>query len=73
MARKTLIMQNLGILDYFRRSIKMQRVTMITFRLQRCCYQVFSDHIPACLFYQRIPRSLAWELSFVPSPLRGEG
>jgi hypothetical protein len=73
MSRKTLIMQNFGILDYHRHRIKIYRFMMISCRPQRSCYQVFSGYIPACLFNERIPRSLASEFPIVPSPLRGEG
>ena len=73
MSRKTLIMQNLGVLHHHGDCLKTNRLMMISCRPQRICYQVFSGYIPTCLFNERIPRSLALEFPIVPSPLRGEG
>jgi hypothetical protein len=49
MARKTLIMQNSGVLYYHHDCMETDRLMMISFRPQRCCYQAVSDHMPACL------------------------
>ncbi len=51
MSRNILIMQNLGILHYDRDYIETFSLLLISFCLQRCCYQAISGHIPANLFY----------------------
>jgi len=49
MSSKTLIMQNLGIIHQHGNCKKTIRLTMISYRQPRSCYQAFSCHMPACL------------------------
>jgi hypothetical protein len=48
MARKTLIMQNSGVLYYHHDCMETDRLMMISLRQQRYCYQAVSDHMSAC-------------------------
>ena len=45
----TLIMKNLVVLSNHNECIKTFRPMPIYFRLQRCCYQAFSGHMPAMM------------------------
>jgi len=46
---KTLIMQNLGVFSNHCERMKTFSPMLISFRLQRCCYQAFSGHMPAMI------------------------
>jgi hypothetical protein len=50
MGSKILLMQNMGDAHYLAAVCTTFYRLVIPVRLQRCCYQVFAAHMPACLF-----------------------